>query len=51
MEKWRPALQRLDHKHGGKTLVKSGGKVSSYSLLDGNLTVMASGEELSLIHI
>lgn len=44
MQKWRPALERLDHKHGG---VSTGGsKVSTYNLKDGSgKTVMPSSDQ------
>ena len=43
MQKWRPALERLDHKHGG--ISKGGSKVSTYNLKDGSgKTVMPSDE-------
>lgn len=43
MQKWRPALERLDHKHGGMS--KGGSKVSTYNLKDGSgKTVMPSDD-------
>jgi hypothetical protein len=46
MQKWRPALERLDHKHGGETNTKTGGdKVSTYNLMGGSgKTVMPSDD-------